>query len=192
MQKNMYNNNISPKNGRKGKKDMAKERALGKLSQRQIRNSNNRRDKRQHYDNIGSFSEAGFAIVMLNKKFGMINRQGEEIIPAKYDFLWEFAKGGIARFEINKKYGLVNKKGEEIVPPKYDKIYDFVKGGLAIVILNGKYGIINRQGHEIIVPKYNLIFKLAGSDTEIYAKINDEKLARIKIKQQKVGEIEYI
>ena len=39
----------------------------------------------KEYDNVDNFSE-GLAFVLLNYKYGFIDKTGKEVIPLKYDF----------------------------------------------------------------------------------------------------------
>ena len=95
----------------------------------------------------------GFALVMLNGKFGLVNTKGEEVVPPKYDDVNDFYHG-FARVQLNGKYGFVNTEGVEIVPPMYDDVWNF-NDGFAPVELNRKYGFINTQGEEVVPPMYN-------------------------------------
>ena len=109
-------------------------------------------DWRKKYDYVDEFYE-GFAAVVLNGKWGFVNRKGEEVIPPKYDDVNDFYHG-FARVQLNGKYGFVNTEGVEIVPPMYDDVWNF-NDGFAPVELNRKYGFINTQGEEVVPPMYN-------------------------------------
>lgn len=108
------------------------------------------------YDNVKLFYK-GYAPVSLNKKWGIINQKGIEIVPVKYDeldytFIRNFEKGPL-RARIGEKWGFVNSKGKEVVPLKYDMVNGF-SDGFAWVILNSKAGFVNASGKEIVAPKY--------------------------------------
>ena len=64
------------------------------------------------YDDAWSFFE-GFARVQLDGKWGLVNTQGEEVIPCKYDVSsWSFFEGFV-RVQLDGKWGKVNTRGEE-------------------------------------------------------------------------------
>jgi hypothetical protein len=103
------------------------------------------------YDSVSPFNEEGLAVVKLNNKEGLINKEGVELTPLKYDSVSPFNEEELAVVELNNKYGFINKEGVEVIPLKYDGyIYSFNKEGLAVVRLNNKYGFINKEGVEVI------------------------------------------
>ena len=115
------------------------------------------------YDEISHyhFSE-GFAVVKLDKKYGLINRKGEVIIDLAYNYITKVSEGLFcvtltgtpphAVYEL--QYGLINQAGEEVIPCKYAKIWDFYEG-LAAVQHAKKWGFINKEGKEVIPCKYD-------------------------------------
>ena len=105
----------------------------------------NREKKKGGYDYVGSFSE-GLAIVVLNYKYGVINKSGTLVIPCKYDYAYSFCEG-MAKVKLNGKYGFIDKSGTLVIPCKYDYAYPFSEGR-AEVELNGKQGYVNKSGVE--------------------------------------------
>jgi len=99
----------------------------------------------------------GLIIVMLNDKWGLMNKDNEEIIPCIYDHIFKFEEG-IAPVSLNGKMGFINTKGEEIIPCKY--IYNsyntIFHDGLSPVRVDNKFGYINKKGEEIIPLKYDM------------------------------------
>ena len=99
--------------------------------------------KNRGYDYVGEYSE-GLAMVMLNYKYGFIDKSGTLVIPCKYEDAESFSEG-LAEVKLNGKYGFIDKTGAEVIPCKYD-IIDYFKSGLASVKLNGKDGYITQTG----------------------------------------------
>ena len=119
------------------------------------------------YTSIGEFVD-GLAIVSIKGHYGLITRDGEEIVsPKKYTGIGHFCDGlaqvritiqimfvdgdGISH-EIDKYlYGIINSKGEEIVEPKYHRISNFDENGIARVIIESEQyqAFINKEGVEI-------------------------------------------
>lgn len=69
-------------------------------------------------------------------KWGVVNADGEEVVPfGKYDWIDGF-DSGLARVKIGKapsnianngnKWGIINEKGEEVLPVEYDSIWKFL------------------------------------------------------------------
>ncbi len=104
------------------------------------------------YKTVGSFSE-GLLPVILNGRFGYIDKNGLVKIPIKYDYAYDFCEG-FAMVQLNGKFGFVNKSGNEIIQLKYDDAGQF-NYGLAKVKKNNKWGFIDFVGDEIIPLKYD-------------------------------------
>ena len=132
-----------------------------------------REEWRDEYDFVSKFLD-GLAAVQLNGKWGMINRDGEEVVPLKYDYVEYFHEGlakvnigGVREDDLIKcyggKWGYVDQQGNEVVPLKYDIVGSFF-WGLAevniggewyedededgLVNLGGKWGFVDMRGNE--------------------------------------------
>ena len=107
------------------------------------------------YEYTWAFSE-DLAWVVLNDKWGFIDKNGKEITPLKYDKVEPFREN-IARVRLNGRWGYIDKTGKEIVRLIYNDAMDF-KGELAAVKSNRKWGFIDKNGTVIITFKYDEIF----------------------------------
>lgn len=116
------------------------------------------------YDYVGLFSE-DLVKVTLNGKWGIIGKNGKEIILPKYDDIYSLSEG-FASVSLNGKYGLIDKNGTEITLPKYDEA-DLFSEDLARVRLNGKEGFIDKNGKEIIALKYDAVDSFSQGLTRI-------------------------
>ena len=76
------------------------------------------------YDYAYDFHE-GFAVVQLNRKIGLINTQGKEIIPFIFDTIEII--DSVIMVGLNYQYGVINYNGEYILPCQYDDIKVFNK-----------------------------------------------------------------
>ncbi len=111
------------------------------------------------YDDI--FPAFGMITLSKNKKKGVYNHKGEQIVPFEYDDIQHPSMtDNTINVCKNGKWGVLNKKGEEICPPRYDKIdsYGFACGRLA-VCRNGKWGFLNRKGREVIECIYDKVYQ---------------------------------
>lgn len=97
-------------------------------------------------------SEGGLTIVWKDKLCGMINKNGQEVIPVKYEYIrWAlFDEEGIAPAKRKGKWGFLNTEGKEIVPCIYDGVGEVCFGRIGVV-RNGKQGFVDTVGH-IVVP----------------------------------------
>ena len=100
------------------------------------------------YDYAYCFCE-GLAHVELNGRSGLINTQGEEIIPLIFDEL-SFV-GSAIRVVLNYQYGVINYSGEYILPCEYDKIS--IIDDIIIATKSNKELIFDEKG-ELIAEKH--------------------------------------
>ena len=133
------------------------------------------------YDKVREFSE-GLAVVELDGLYGIIDKNGKEIVPALYQEIKDFSEG-LAVVKLNDKYGFINRVGKLVIPLKYNSAESFSNGkayvkyayesryisvagkeyekigdfseGLAVVESDGKYGFIDKTGKEVIPLKYD-------------------------------------
>ncbi len=83
---------------------------------------------------------------------GIIDADGQIIIPPKYKNIVSFANGHAA-VEIDKKIGFVDTSGKIIIEPKYDYVTQFDK---LIAVRNGKkWRIIDESGKKLPFPHLN-------------------------------------
>lgn len=117
-----------------------------------------------HSCTYGYFDYDGILAVCVNNKYGIINKQLEEVVPIRYDFIGYFCNG-VADVRIHNRTGYINKNGEMRVkdgnqeawiPTKYEWGDDFHEG-FAAVLLNSKWGFINRNGEEVITLMYEKV-----------------------------------
>ena len=93
-----------------------------------------------------------------HQKFGLINGNGQALIPFIYDSLqlmdnnsqWVLAKK-------DGNYGIVNAKNEVVHPFEFNAIDWYRFRQFYVAGINGKYGILNRKLEEIIPYKYELL-----------------------------------
>jgi hypothetical protein len=129
------------------------------------------------YEFAEYFSE-GYALVMLNNKYGFIDIKGKEVIPLIFDNAISFSQdlaavnkgyGIIDYITYMGKWGFINKKGKEVIPLNYDLVYSFTEGLAAVnkggiwdafseVFIGGTWGFINSKGVEVIPLKYDYAY----------------------------------
>lgn len=95
-----------------------------------------------------------------NGKWGIVNREGKEVIPFKYDDLRiaDTSRRNIFEMRLNGKWGAVNTNNEEIIPIRFerlsleiDRIGNF---GYFQVMLDNKWGALDETGKEILPPRF--------------------------------------
>ena len=107
--------------------------------------------------------QQGRARVVKNRKTGLIDVNGNFIMPAKkYDLVFPFEENGIAQARVNfmGDYGLINREGQILTPCIYKKIFPFNKGYAKIVTSKG-IGFVDSLGNEVIPPRYRAVGELS-------------------------------
>lgn len=85
-------------------------------------------------------------------KAGVIDKDGNWIIPPQYDEINEF-NNGLAVIQDNGKKGVINVKGEIIIPIEYKNIIQ-EKNYINIIDSKNKEGLADKQGKVIFPPKF--------------------------------------
>lgn len=123
------------------------------------------------YDQFGDWL-GDRAWVRNDQKFGIIGKQGQEMLPVVYEnFILDFTESGLLAKQ-NGKWGFIDWKGGVVIPFQYDFVTDSYSNGLIGVnvggestdksIRGGKWGFVNKKGRIICVPKYSYV----GSDCQ--------------------------
>ena len=94
----------------------------------------------------------GFLRVVVNKKYGIIDKTGKVVIPMVYDKINRFSEG-LACVEMNKKSGIIDKTGKIVIPIIYDYIGVFENVFLGTI---SEGLIIAEKGCEYFILKLNL------------------------------------
>ena len=111
------------------------------------------------YDGVYNY-EKGYMIVENDKKVGMINTQGQLIIPPIYYELDHFENGLAKCVTTDGLHGFIDMSGNVVIKPFFEWAESFKKK-YARVKSNGKYGIIDKQGDWIVEPKFEDIKEVA-------------------------------
>ena len=91
-----------------------------------------------------------------NARYGLINIQGKELLPAEYEDLKISADTGVWLKE-NGKWGFMSVPGQWSIPPVYDDCSDFSEG-VAAVKKDAKWGVVNKTNTVVIAFTYDEIF----------------------------------
>lgn len=97
--------------------------------------------------------KGGYVAIEKEEKYGLMNRNGEIVVPCQFDFLGQFGEGLIPARK-DDKYGYINLEGKWIIQPIYSSA-ELFQNGLAAVstgpMFESKYGFINAKG-EVVIP----------------------------------------
>lgn len=115
------------------------------------------------YQECKAFSN-GFALIMLNDKWGVVNEKGILIIQTNYENIdYEYNNGKYIFFVKDKgKVGVLTQDGKQMIPIDYDLITSSDKG-LFKVKKGNKYGILKSNGQVSLDFKYD--YMSSGKDS---------------------------
>jgi len=101
----------------------------------------------------------GLARVVVNGKYGLINKAGSYIVRPRYSYIEEFDENGLAivRFGRSRiRYGVIDRSGRLITKHNYKQIRPFNEG-YAAVKYKDKYGFIDTKGKLVIPARYSKV-----------------------------------
>lgn len=86
--------------------------------------------------------------------YGLVNREGVQVVDTKYDNLEALLNPRYFRVMKNGRYGVINAEGKVVVPLKYAYVGNMSED-IIIVSQDGVYGTFDKDGREIIPIKYD-------------------------------------
>ena len=144
------------------------------------------------YQEVTEFEEYPFTLVKSNDKWGLINREGETVLPFRYNKVdqgWSYSTA-ISVVQQVDKYGIVSREnGKEIVACKYDAPIEFNDTYLpelnvtAVVFQNKKMGLILENGREVVPCIYD-------TDKDPFTLLDAENLLYTVRREKKMGAID--
>jgi hypothetical protein len=143
------------------------------------------------YDGVSDSYEAGY-IVAINGAQGLINHQGEEVIPIQYDYLHFAGENAIIASQ-NGQVGVLDIQGNERLPFLYEKVDQFSSSGTAVVKKDGQWGVL-RNGvisHDIskVVFKFPDTYPLfAGANRKRDSELEKQQRSINKLLEFIIGE----
>jgi hypothetical protein len=105
--------------------------------------------------------------------YGLINRDGKIVLPAKPYYINEFSEG-LAEIEIDGKSGVIDDRGEMVIPPIFNRVFPFSEG-VAKFIRGDEQGLIDRKG--------KILFKT--KDFSIWSPVGDGLVRVVRFDRQK-------
>ncbi len=110
--------------------------------------------------------ENGYYRVMQDGEIGLIDANGNVIIPCENNQIWNLQENGNIKVLKDGKLGIYNLNGDVVVPTIYDMIWDF-EDGAAKVMRNSYMGYINASGNEFIPCKYQQIWNFEEGKAKV-------------------------
>lgn len=108
-----------------------------------------------------SFSD-GMALIILQDKYGFVNRKGEAVVEPQYESAFGFSDGLAAvAVDVGQNYrvikwGFIDKNGKMRVAPQFDDVRPFSEEKAFVKDHHsGKWGVIDLRGNFIIAPQFD-------------------------------------
>ena len=114
--------------------------------------------------------------IVINGKYGYINKYGNIVITPQYRLAYPFKEGYGRVMNNSKKYGFIDETGQFKIKPVYIKAEDF-SNGLAVIAINKEnkkvYGFIDKTGKIVIEPKYEYAWSFSDGYAVVFEKYTD-------------------
>ncbi len=107
---------------------------------------------------IRVFDEVMFEVRNEKYKCGLVDKQGNEVMPLIFDEIKFFTGSSQAVYfavVMNGRHALINKAWERVTPWYEEMQYYSISSGMVPVRLDGKYGFFNVRTGKEIAPKYD-------------------------------------
>jgi hypothetical protein len=113
-------------------------------------------------NNLHAWFFDGKAVVSIDGKFGLINKQGDFIIPPKFNSYFYFENGFAEVRTVTGETGVINEKGEYVFrPQKVNGIHHFREGFAAVQIRSTDEGVvsafINEKGEYVFGKQFGFV-----------------------------------
>lgn len=141
-----------------------------------------------------------------NGKIGVINWQGDTIIPVQFDSIrettWWSNYGSRTQFFweacLNNKWGVLDSAGSWLLQPQFDELsihsyytrktsLEYYQSSYAVVKWHNKYGAINMNGDTLIRTAYDTVFSRNNSYSPIFWSPDDVVRIQLNTANNGVG-----
>ena len=120
-----------------------------------------------NYDGDSVWYEENMLKIEKDMAYGLIDLDGNEIIPAQYEEISVMQSVDHAlKVKKDGKYGLVNYSNQTILEPQYDDIDDVHGSNLYVVTVEGTKKIIDKDGQDIITKGFDNVVSISEMETE--------------------------
>lgn len=108
------------------------------------------------FTEVHYFNE-GFAVVELADSFGVVNAQGELVIPCRYDSMGAgFSEQRLA-VQQDGKWGLFDTIGQQVLAFQYAYLGSYHQKRIPFQDSTGKWGFLDREGQPVIAARFSYV-----------------------------------
>ncbi len=123
------------------------------------------------YDYADRFSN-GVAVVMIEKRWGMIDKAGKVLLPLEFDGVLRM-QDGFAGVQRGDRCGFINRAGDLKIPFEYKRIHSFHNGYAAVQLPDDRWGYIDKRGVMVWLDDTGRV-RYLGDFHEEYARVQVE------------------
>lgn len=92
-----------------------------------------------------------------NRRYGIMEATGREIVSPQLEWVPFFGDGDLAIIRQEARLGFLNQAGQVVVEPQYDSVRPFTEG-MAAVQKDGRWGFINEYGETVIDFEFDWVY----------------------------------
>ena len=125
------------------------------------------------------FTDCGdlaFIPVKKGNCYGVVNREGKQIVPIDYEYVW-MENTNVIRVQNGTHCGIYDTLGRLLLPCRFERVESFAfmdNVAYFCVTSNNKHGVVN-SNREIVVPFQNDIIDLIETDGQLLFRTNGYK-----------------
>ena len=108
------------------------------------------------YEQLYLFTKDGLARFCDHRRWGFVNTDGEEVIPAQYEEANNFSEG-LAAVKVDGLWGFIDTTGEMVIEPQVTGVQEGFKYSRCVIYDNQNVGVIDREGKMVIPCDYTEI-----------------------------------
>lgn len=118
------------------------------------------------------FEATNLLPIKINHKWGLINTNGNIVLPPKYDLIGTKFGGQqmigarisprYVTVQLDNKVGLINLQGQEVLAPRFDEVIESYPDSIFTVKNEGKLLVVNSKGETIFDGKYEEVIPVSG------------------------------
>ena len=100
------------------------------------------------YDFIKSSYDRGYFFTQLNKKWGVLNETGKEIVPLEYESIKDNLLGSLI-VEKDQQFGVIDTSNNVLIPIQYEDVDHFSRDSIALVKFKGNWYYVNNKNEKL-------------------------------------------
>ena len=134
------------------------------------------------YDFMSDFSDHDLAIVRNGLKFGMVDRQGNVVLPLSYTEIGPF-NNGVAIVKNGDKMGIISEYGQLLHEPVYEFIYPFNSYGIAKALVHRSDKdpmLYSKNTYALLRLDGKVLYKGKGDDLGFFTRLGRKAIAYVE------------